>query len=189
MREWIEVWGLPAVFLGALLEGDATAVLGGAFAHLGLLGVGGVLVSVFLGACASDLLWFAVARLRSRQVRGSRLWSRWSPRVARIADRIGPWQLLSCRFVWGTRVASIVYWSVQGLSPLRFAALIGAGAALWSAVLVGVGYFASNAAEAALGKVVRGERRIAILILAVAGGVAVLRRVTRARVSRAGERS
>jgi membrane protein DedA with SNARE-associated domain len=186
MREWIEAWGLPAILVGALLEGDATAVLGGAFAHLGLLAAGGVLATVFAGALASDCLWFAAGRLRSERVRATRLWRRLGPRVSRVADRIGPWQLLACRFVWGTRVASILYWSVRGLSPPRFAAFMAAGTALWTAALVGVGYFASNAAEAALGKVARGERRIALVILVVAGSVAALRAVARARAPRAG---
>ena len=94
------------------------------------------------------------------------------PKIQRLADRFGPWQLLLARFVYGTKAASMVFWGLHGLKFRRFAPIDAIGCVLGTAVFSGLGYLVSGSATLLLGRV----RRVQLWLLGavLAGAVLVL---------------
>jgi membrane protein DedA with SNARE-associated domain len=92
-------------------------------------------------------------------------------RVERLAQRIGPWQLLTARFIYGTRNASMLFWGLHGLPLARFAMIDALGCLAGAVCFAGLGYLFSGSTQALLGRV----HRIEFLLLAgIVVGVIVL---------------
>src|SRR5439155_23440584 len=58
----IEQYGLVAVFLGCVAEGESAAILGGFFAHQQVFVLWQAFVAAFLGAFAGDTFFFILGR-------------------------------------------------------------------------------------------------------------------------------
>lgn len=184
MEELVRRYGLLAVFFGTAVEGDLGLILGGVAAHLGLMHPQAVGVAGALGGFAGDAAWFAVGRRSADALRRSAAYRRVGPTVERLVARFGPMQLLLARPVWGTRVASMLFWGTQRLAPGRFAALDLPACSVWAVLLVSLGYFSSLSLEALLGKVRHVEEWLAAAV-AVALVIALVRRVVVTRRVRA----
>jgi membrane protein DedA with SNARE-associated domain len=164
--------GPVAVFLATAVEGDLGLIVGGVAAHLGVMNP--LLVGILgtLGGFCGDAVWFAVGRRSADAIHRSSAWRRVGPTVERLAARFGPRQILLARPVWGTRVATMVFWGTQRLAPARFAALDLAACTVWAILLVSFGYYSSASVEALLGKVRRAEEWLTVaVVLAIVVGV------------------
>ncbi len=157
LQSLIAHYGLWAVGVGAALEGDLTLMLGGVAAHLGYFSWVLCVAVGTLGCFVSDLLWYVAGRQASHRIRGGRLYQKVGHRVERLAERIGPWQLLTTRFIYGTKNASMLFWGLHGLRFTRFAAIDALGCLAGSAAFAGLGYLFSGSAQALLGRVHRIE--------------------------------
>ncbi len=157
MQELLARFGLPALFLGAALEGDVSMILAGVAAHLGLLDPAAAFLVGAAGAVTSDLGWFGLGRSGGAFIRGSAIYRRAGPAIERFADRFGLWQIGLARFVYGTRVATMIFWGSRGLRVWRFVAADLPGCLLWAGLLGGVGFVASGSAATFLGRVKRVE--------------------------------
>ena len=158
-------YGLVAVFFGAAVEGDVTMILAGVAAHLGLLDLPAALVFGTLGAVASDLACYALGLARASSIRRSALYKAAGPAIERFVDRIGVWQIATARFVYGTRIATMLFWGTRGLPLWRFLAVDFAGCSLWAVALGALGFLASSRAEALLGRVRRVRRWLLAALL------------------------
>lgn len=157
LQQAIAQYGLPAVGIGAALEGDLTLLLGGVAAHLGYFAWGMAVSVGMLGCLVSDVLWYIVGRQASHRIRGGSLYQRVGHRVERLASRIGPWQLLTARFIYGTKNASMLFWGLQELPFARFILIDTLGAFLGTIFFTGLGYLFSGSARALLGRIHRIE--------------------------------
>jgi membrane protein DedA with SNARE-associated domain len=164
--------GLLAVLLGAAFEGDFTLILAGVVAHLGFFPFPLAVAAGALGSFIGDSIWYGLGRFRGPRFRAGRLYGRVGPKIQRLADRFGPWQLLLARFVYGTKAASMVFWGLHGLKFRRFAPIDALGCVLGTAVFSGLGYLVSGSATLLLGRV----RRVQLWLLGavLAGAVLVL---------------
>lgn len=153
MDELFARWGLAAVYFGAVVEGDVTLVLAGVIAHLDMMKIGVVALAGFLGLLTSDAIWFAVGRYGGPRLRNLGLYRKAAAAVEQAAGRAGPLQLVFARVVYGTRVASMIFWGARGLSPLHFLALDAVGCAWWTVALLTLGYSLSGSAEQIAGRV------------------------------------
>jgi membrane protein DedA with SNARE-associated domain len=176
MEELIVHYGLLAVFIGAVAEGDVTLFLAGVVAHLGLLEAPLALATGVAGNFVSDSIWFSVGRSSHR------LWD--SPRletarrqVEKLADRLGPWEMFAARFIYGTRMASMVFWGSRRLPLRRFVPIDLAAAVVSSVLLFGLGYAASGSATLMLGRVENVERWLLGAVVVVLLALTTWRRV------------
>jgi membrane protein DedA with SNARE-associated domain len=181
MEDLILRYGPIAVLLIATVEGDLILVLAGVTAHLGLMHLW-LAIAMGAGGClAGDLGWYAIGRSRSDAIRQSRAYRRVGPAVERVATRLGTWQILTARFMYGTRVATMLFWGVHRLPLGRFAAVDAAGCVGWALALGVVGYGASTGAAAILGEVKRAEIWLLGALLASAAVLVVARWALRRR--------
>jgi membrane protein DedA with SNARE-associated domain len=145
-------YGLVALFLGSAAEGDVTLILAGVVAHLGIFTVPAAIGVGSLGSMVGDLAWYGVGRARGSRFRAGRFYRRFGPTVERLAGRLGPWQLVAARFVYGTKGASMIFWGLHGLPLQRFLLIDAVGCVLGSVVFTGLGYLLSGSAMALLGR-------------------------------------
>lgn len=169
MEALIARFGLVVIFLGACLEGDLVLVLAGVTAHMGLVDLPLALGAGAAGCLTGDVLLFGVGRSRSAAIQQSRLYRAVGPAVERVAARLGYWQILASRAMYGTRVATMLFWGVRRSAVKKFLLTDAVGCAAWAGLLGMVGFAASNGATTILGEVRRAE-----LWLLGAAGVALV---------------
>jgi membrane protein DedA with SNARE-associated domain len=90
------------------------------------------------------------------------------PVVERLAGRVGVWQVVTARFVYGTRIVSMLFWGLRGTPFAHFALADLAGCVTWALLLGLAGFALSGTAEALLGEVERVEIWLAAALAAVA---------------------
>lgn len=174
-------FGPLAILLGAAVEGDATLIMAGVVAHLGLVGLPTAVAAGCGGGFLGDCLWYALGRTAGPRIRRAAFYARVGPVVERLATRFGPAEIVLARFIYGTRIASMVFWGMRGVSFTRFAALDLVGCAAWSCTLVPLGFLLSGTATVLLGEVEAAERWLLGALLVVAAGAALLRVAVRRR--------
>jgi membrane protein DedA with SNARE-associated domain len=150
-------YGLVAVLLGSGLEGDFTLILAGVVAHLGIFPFPLAVAVGAVGSLVGDSLWYGLGRFRGPRFRAGRFYQRVGPKIERLAKRMGPWELLAARFVYGTKAASMVFWGLHGLSLPRFLLIDALGCVLGSLVFTSLGYVVSGSATVLMGHVKRFE--------------------------------
>jgi membrane protein DedA with SNARE-associated domain len=156
-QELLIRYGLVAVVIGAAFEGDFSLILAGVVAHLGIFPFPHAVAAGAVGSLVGDSLWYGFGRFRGPRFREGKLYRRVGPTVDRLAARLGPWELLASRFVYGTKAASMVFWGLHGLKLGRFLLIDALGCVIGSLVFVGLGYLVSGSATVLLGKVKRVE--------------------------------
>jgi membrane protein DedA with SNARE-associated domain len=154
-------YGLAAVFVGSAFEGDFTLILAGVAAHLGYFPFPLALAAGAVGSMVGDFAWYTLGRVRGPWFRGGRFYRRVGHRIEALARRLGPWQLLAARFVYGTKAASMLFWGLHDLSLAKFLMVDSIGAVIGSFVFTGLGYLVSGSATLLLGKV----RRVQLWLL------------------------
>jgi membrane protein DedA with SNARE-associated domain len=169
VQDFLVHFGPIAVFVATAVEGDLGLIVGGVAAHLGLVHPLVVVVLGALGGFCGDAVWFAIGWRSADAIRRSAAWRRVGPTVERLVARFGPRQILLARPVWGTRVATMLFWGTERLSPARFVALDLPACTVWAVLLVSLGYYSSASAEALLGKVRRAEEWLAVAVLVAVG--------------------
>jgi membrane protein DedA with SNARE-associated domain len=184
MTEFLLHYGLIAIFLCAAFEPDISFFFTGVAIHIGTVSTVPAVALMILGALLHDTLWFMTGRHRAGFVRESGIYRRIGPAVERLANRVGPSQLFLCRFVWGTRNASLLYWGVHLLPWRRYFAIQLASLLIWGSVLATLGYKLSNHAEEFVGGVERAERWLFGALLTAAFVFFAIRRVARWLVAR-----
>ena len=157
LRQLLINHGLVAVLLGSALEGDFTLILAGVVAHLGIFAFPLAVAAGAAGSLIGDSAWYTLGRMRGPRFREGKLYRRVGPTVERLAKRMGPWELLAARFVYGTMAASLLFWGLHGLSLPRFLLIDTLGCVLGSLVFTTLGYLVSGSATALMGHVKRFE--------------------------------
>jgi membrane protein DedA with SNARE-associated domain len=157
LQELLIRYGLIAVLVGSAFEGDFTLILAGVVAHLGIFAFPLAVGAGALGSLVADCAWYSLGRFRGPRFRAGRFYRRVGPTIERLAQRLGPWQLLAARFVYGTKSASMVFWGLHGLPFRRFFLIDSVGCVLGSLVFTSLGYLLSGSATALLGHVKRVE--------------------------------
>jgi len=177
----IAQYGLYAVFVGGLLEGETFLILSAVAAQHGILPLPWVFVVAATGATAGDQLWFILARYKSDLKLLHKLVGR--PEVQKaivFIERNPTLFILSFRFVYGLRIAGAVACGLSKISFARFMTFNVIAALIWTGVMLALGYAFGSAIEAVLGTVRQVEWKIlaaaAVVALAFVAGRLIRRR-------------
>lgn len=174
LEQLIEHWGLAAVFVGAMAEGESVVLAGGAAAQRGLFPLWAVIAMAFAGTVAMDQTCFLFGRrFRThrwiRAVRAKPLFDR----AIGFIERYPNGYILAFRFLPGLRIVSPIALGVSRVPAARFVLLNLVAGAVWAPLFGVLGYEAGKAADRIFGRVRSGERYILILLaVLVAGGIA-----------------
>lgn len=184
MEQFLIQYGLWAVFCCAVVENDVTFALAGVVVHLGFIHPVGAVIFGVLGALIHDSFWYWIGRTRSETIRASRVYRKVGPAIERLADRFGPWELFFCRFVYGTRSPSLIFWGIHGLDFWRFLFIEIIALSIWGTLLTTAGYVLSTGALALIGQIKSMERWVIIAFVIVVGGVFLARGLTRYEIKK-----
>ena len=154
LLEWIEInQSLVYILLFGYcaLKSGALPLLAGMLAHSGALEVVPVLAASFLGGYMGDEARFFVARRYGDKLFASRpRWRAYVERATQVMERHGTAYVFLYRYPKGMRTIGALPLGLSEISWMRFTLLNAASAALWSGVLVGLGFFLGDQlAEAA----------------------------------------
>jgi membrane-associated protein len=171
--ELLGQYGLYAVFILVMLEGDITLLLAGVLAHSAFFGeysFARVLLWGTVGGCASDNLAYFTGRGFREGVREVRFYKAAKPRLERLTNKFGPLSIFLSKYIYGLRWASCVFYGVGRMPYLRFLLLSFASCFLWVFVLAGAGYFFSGAVMTMIGDFERvGKVLLVIVVLGIVG--------------------
>ncbi|MDX8497307.1 DedA family protein [Mesorhizobium sp. VK4C] len=170
----IEQYGLVAVFLGCVAEGESAAILGGFFAHQQVFVLWQAFLAAFLGAFAGDTFFFTLGRsfadhpyvVRLRKRPGFR-------RAYRLLNTHPNIFVLTNRYVYGMRLVGGIAAGLSTVSVPRFVILNAISSAVWAALFGTVGYVFGLGAERMVGEAFARHERL-LIALAVGLGVAIL---------------
>jgi membrane protein DedA with SNARE-associated domain len=162
----IERYGLIAVFVGCLAEGESAATLAGFFAHQGLFAPATAFATVFSGAFLGDSAAYLVG---GRTIGFKRLEKlRASPNFIHAAEfvRRNPAKaILLMRYIYGLRTVGGI---AAGVPLGRFLALNGLSSLIWTAIFCGVGCaFGLTLQTVVAAELARHERLFAALAVAI----------------------
>lgn len=173
LYELLGQYGLYAVFILVMLEGDITLLLAGVLAHSGFFGdysFARVLLWGTVGGCLSDNLAYFTGRGFCEGVREVRFYQTAKPRLERLTNKFGPLSIFLSKYIYGLRWAACVFYGVGRMPYLRFLALSFASCFLWVFVLAGAGYFFSGAVMGLIGDFQRlGKVLLVIVVLGIVG--------------------
>ena len=175
-------YGLPALFLGAGLEGEKVVVAGGILARLGLVWLPGAMIATAAGSFVADQLFFLAGR-RFRDHRWVRkiLDKPVVARAARTFERHPTWFILGFRYVYGFRVAGPVFIGTPHVPARTFLLLNAIAAAIWGVTFTTLGYLFGHGLERLIERYEPSGRTLAIFagvaaVVALAGWLVWRRR-------------
>ena len=170
----IEKYGLIAVFLGCVAEGESAAILAGFFAHQHVFQAWQAFAVVFLGAFIGDTCFFLSGRRFSNVGFVVRLRDR--PGFGRafqlVRDYPAAFVILS-RYAYGFRLVSGVAAGLSSIPVPKFVFLNAISSAIWAALFCAVGYVFGLGAEQIVGAALHKHERLLIALGVGIAGIVV----------------
>ncbi|CCM79017.1 DedA family protein [Rhizobium mesoamericanum] len=153
LERLIGEYGVLAVFLGAAVEGETAAFLGGVFAHRQLIPYWQVALAACLGSFAADQVLFFAGRYATKwSYVQTLLGSEPVARATRLLDAHPTGFIFAFRFIYGIRTISPIAIGVSSVSTRRFVILNAIAALAWGVLITAIGFVAGQAVEALLGR-------------------------------------
>jgi membrane protein DedA with SNARE-associated domain len=174
LESFLQTYGIPAIVLGTLLEGETILVLAGLAANRGYLPLPSVVAAGFVGTFVGDQLYFYLGRHHAGPFLAK--WPAWKDRTARAQHFLEQHHvtfILGFRFLYGLRTVSPFAIGMSDVPLHRYVILNSMGGLVWSVVVSLLGYSLGQGAEALLGRVREIEGWL-FLGVAVAGSLAWL---------------
>ncbi|TIL67150.1 DedA family protein [Mesorhizobium sp.] len=169
----IEQYGLIAVFLGCVAEGESAALLGGFFAHQHVFVLWQAFLAAAVGAFVGDSFFFILGRSFADH-----------PFVVKLKGRPGfshAYRLVSThpdifvltnRFIYGLRLVGGIAAGLSGIAVTRFVILNAISSMVWAGLFTTIGYVFGLGAERIVGQaLVRHERLLIALAIGLAAAI------------------
>ncbi len=175
-------WGYIAVFLGTLLEGEVTMIVGSFLASQKILDIKWVMFVGAIGGFIGDQIFFLVGKLGKNMNIMKRLERNVNFRKARrIVRKYGTYIILFSRYLIGMRMALSMCLGVFNISMKQFTLLNLISAIFWAATVGLFGFLLGKAAIAILGDIKKYEWLLVITIIIVATlGYQIKKRIKKA---------
>ena len=166
-------YGIYAVFILVVIEGDITLLIAGVLAQSGFFGPHSflwVMLAGTLGGAASDNIAYFLGRQFRKGVRDLRFYRAAQPRMERLTRNFGTLSIFLSKYIYGLRWASCIFYGVGRMPYLRFLLLSLSSCFVWVLLLSGAGYFFSGAVMGLIGDFERlGKALLVIVVLGIIG--------------------
>lgn len=166
------------VFLGTALGGEFFLITFSFFAAQGLVSLYALVPLAFLGTYCADLTWFLLARTKRLEQIFEHKYA--SPAVyvitgviRRVSHGSHFLALVFAKFLWGTRIITIIYVSKTKVTLKKFLHFNSYAVLLWIAVVIPMGY-ASGLGYTYVGHVFKSIYASFSFLLLVVGGLTIL---------------
>jgi len=180
----IEQYGLIAVFLGCVAEGESAAILGGFFAHQHVFVLWQAFLAAAVGAFAGDTFFFTLGRSFADHPYVLRLKARPGFNHAfRLVSSHPNIFVLSNRYIYGLRLVGGIAAGFASITVTRFVILNAISSLVWAALFCTIGYVFGLGAERIVGQALHRHERL-LVALAIGLVVAILAWVLARSVAR-----
>ena len=166
----IEQYGIYAVFVLCMIEGDITLLIAGVMAHGSFFGPYSFLkVIVFgtLGGIAGDCIGYWTGRSFHEKTKDRKFYRVAQPRIEKIIDKFGASAIIISKYIYGVRAAMCVFYGVAKMPFPKFLFLSALSCFIWVTLFSGLGYFFSGAITSLIAD--WGQISIAVFFIFVAG--------------------
>jgi membrane-associated protein len=171
LNQLILDYGVYAVFVLAMVEGDITLLIAGVLAHSQFFGeysFARVLFWGTFGGVVSDNAAYFMGRGFRKGVSESGFYRAAKPRIERLTRNFGPLSIFFSKYIYGLRWAACIFYGVGRMPYWRFLILSLGSCFMWVFVLSGAGYFFSGAVSGLIGDF---QRLGKLLLLIVVMGI------------------
>ncbi len=154
LSQFIELYGIYAVFALCTIEGDITLLLSGAMAHSNFFGRYSffkVFIAGTLGGMVGDSIGYAVGRIFHENAKHYRFYQMAQPRIERLIGKFGNFAIVISKYIYGIRVAMCVFYGIGKMPFRRFVVLDAISCGLWVFILSLAGYLFSGAITSIIG--------------------------------------
>lgn len=173
-------YGLPALALGAGIEGETVVVIGGIMAHKGLVSLPGAMAATSIGSFVADQLLFLIGRRLTdwawvRRLKTNPLYGR----AMAMLERYPVGFIFAFRFIYGFRTISPFAIGTSAVSARLFLAVNAVAAVVWGCTFTLIGYVFGREAEHLLHRFEPSTRTLVIgaaVIVVLAIAVHLVRR-------------
>ena len=173
LYHFIDRYGIYAVFILVMIEGDITLLVAGVLAHSHFFGPNSfawVLLAGTLGGTASDNIAYLSGRTFRKGVRDLRFYRAAKPRIERLTNKFGGLSVFLSKYIYGLRWASCIFHGVGRMPYLRFVLVSLTSCFAWVLLLSGAGYFFSGAVMGIIGDFQRlGKVLLVIVVIGITG--------------------
>src|ERR1043165_6912407 len=143
VQQLMSTFGLLAIFLLTMLEGDITLLLAGVLAHgqaFGPYSFPLVLATGTVAGVASDNFAYALGRAGRSGVKKYRFYCAARPRIERLTHKFGLLSIFVSKFTYGLRWGACAFYGIAKMPYVRFLLLSFASCFVWVLVLATAGY-------------------------------------------------
>src|SRR2546423_4815496 len=171
VQNLLSTFGLTAIFLLTMVEGDITLLLAGVLAHgqaFGPYSFALVRAVGTLAGVASDNAAYALGRVGRNRVKRYRFYCAARARIERLTAKFGPLSIFVSKFTYGLRWGACAFYGVAKMPYPRFLLLSCASCFMWVLTLSGVGFIFHSAVYNIVGDF---KKFPFILLVVVAVGV------------------
>lgn len=145
---WIDKYGLLAVFVGGILEGETTFVVAGYAASQGYLGLLPAYFAAVGGAMAGDVAYYLLGRWHGqRLIRAFPSLRKLRARAVLLLRRWGRTTAFLARFAYGLRVILPLSMGAARMRPATFLAFDFLGSLCFAALYLALGYLFGETVE------------------------------------------
>lgn len=138
----------PALFFGGFFFGETVIIPAAFLAGQDILSLTEVFWITYLGTVIADTLWFLAGpfvwrflhRFKGISTRSESVMARLDLLYANLPFRA----LLVSKFVYGTRILTIIYLSLEKVSTVRFLIMNLLSTFIWLVAIVGIGWLAGK---------------------------------------------
>jgi membrane protein DedA with SNARE-associated domain len=144
----IASWGLPAVFLGAAFEGEASVMCGGLLAQRQMFSLPVVMACAAFGSFTTDQCLFLIGRHMGKRPYLRALLDRpFARKALKLVQRRPVGFVLAFRFLYGLRLFSPFVIGTTSIAYRRFLILNAMAALLWAGLFATLGYVLGDTAQ------------------------------------------
>jgi membrane protein DedA with SNARE-associated domain len=166
----IKDWGVYAIFVLCMIEGDITLLISGVMAHSRFFGdysFGKVFFFGMAGGVAGDSFGYWLGRFFANKIEQFKFYQKSQPRIERLVDKFGGLAIVVSKYIYGVRVAICISSGVGKMPFSRFLLSDLLSCSIWALLLAGVGYFFSGLVTSIIGDFQR--IGIALLVIVAVG--------------------
>lgn len=146
--ELLTAYQLPAIFVGSFFFGETVIITAGFLSAQGYWSLFNVFWLAFLGTIVSDTLWFLFGQQLLTYLHK---WDRYQAKTTQLLKKMQQLSgerpfliLLFIKFLYGTRILTIMYLSIRRVGLWTFVLYDSLGSLIWLAVIVPIGWLAGK---------------------------------------------
>jgi membrane protein DedA with SNARE-associated domain len=173
IQDIIGLYGIIAVFVLCLVEGDITLLLAGAMAHSQVFHESRfwsfllVLAAGISGGVVGDSIGYFIGRGFANTIKNYKFYQRAQPRIERLTEKFGGAALIISKYIYGIRVAMCISTGVGRMPYLKFLYNDFISCSIWALILATTGYFFGGAITGLIGDIQ--SAGIVLMIVIVVG--------------------